>query len=106
MSEFLIKFLKKRYNTDMNAFEYSYALNEVFEKTNDNEYIQQFAGILNGKVDSLKKSSISYATNCAIGFKVDEEVYVNEQKVIKKLLDLLKDGEKDENSNNVIGSIN
>ena len=50
MSEFLIKFLKKRYNTDMNAFEYSYALNEVFEKTNDNEYIQQFAGILNEKV--------------------------------------------------------
>jgi hypothetical protein len=50
LSEFMIKFLKKRYNTDMAAFEYSYAINDVFEKTNDNEYIQQFAGILNGKV--------------------------------------------------------
>ena len=49
----------------------------------------------------LFKYSIYYRNNNKTGFQVDEEVYVNEQKVIKKLLDLLKDGEKDENSSNV-----
>lgn len=73
-SDFYIRYLRKRYNTDMNAFEYSYALNETLEKITDNEYVQQFAKILNGKLD--------------------EDIYHNEQRVIKKFLETLKETEK------------
>ncbi len=79
LSEFMIKFLRKRYNTEMTAFEYSYALVEAFEaKSLDSEFLLQFAGILSGRVD--------------------EEVFTVENRLIKKLLDTLKEAEKSEGS--------
>jgi len=53
LSEFLIKYLKKRYSSDQSAFEHSYALSDVFENNlhQNNEYFQQFTAILNGKVN-------------------------------------------------------
>ena len=51
MSEFLIKYLKKRYPSEQSAFEHSYLLSDVFEtQNNQNDYITQFTAILNGKV--------------------------------------------------------
>jgi len=78
LSEFMIKFLRKRYNTDMMAFEYSYAMVEAFESKNlDSEYLVQFAGVLSGRLD--------------------EDIFNVENRLIKKLLDSLKETEKSEN---------
>ncbi len=54
MSDFLIKYLRKRYSSEHQAFEYSYLLSDVFDSNSanhqQNEYILQFTAILNGKV--------------------------------------------------------
>jgi hypothetical protein len=51
MAEFLIEHLKKKYP---NAFEYSYSLNQAFDKYPNNDLIQFFAGVLYGQVCQSK----------------------------------------------------
>lgn len=81
ISDFLIKFLRKRYNTDMQAFEYSYAMHEALDSGKlDNEMLSQFSAILSGKLD--------------------EDAFYNEQKVFKKLLETLKEAQKAEKFEN------
>lgn len=76
--DFFFKFLRKRFNNETVAFEYAYAINEAIQGKLDSEYLSQFAQILKGNLD--------------------EDVYNNEQKIIKQLLDGLRDKEKEEKS--------
>lgn len=78
-SECFINYLRKRFNTDMQAFEYSYAMHEAFDSKNlDSEFLSQFSSILNGRLD--------------------EDAYYNENKMIKKLLETLKAAETSEDA--------
>ena len=52
MAEFLIEHLKKKYS---NPFEYSYSLNQAFDKYPNNDLIQFFAGVLYGQVSFIRK---------------------------------------------------
>ena len=84
-SEGLINFLRKKFNTDMQAFEYSYAMHEAFDSKNlDSEFLAQFASILNGKLD--------------------EDAYYNENKMIKKLLESLKHAQASDETETVTRS--
>jgi disulfide oxidoreductase YuzD len=49
MPEFLIAYLKKRYSNE--AFEYSYAINDILDKhSTSNEILKFFSAVLSGQV--------------------------------------------------------
>jgi hypothetical protein len=57
MAEFLIEHLKKKYS---NPFEYSYSLNQAFDKYPNNDLIQFFAGVLYGQVNKTNNLFVCY----------------------------------------------
>ena len=63
MPEFLIAYLKKRYSNE--AFEYSYAINDILDKhAASNEILKFFSAVLSGQVRIQLK--LKFVSACLI----------------------------------------